>query len=366
MSNKLGGRQGTSYLGTNAASPPNWTFHTDSPTIYNSQNFSLGDMWLNTTLQDAFVLTSLAFNPISNVREAVWFQFANGPQIGTINQFIVADGTIVNPLNGQITFPNAVITANTNPVSNILTSVQPNNGSDFLINLTPQISLRNEVLGVDSITLEQISVSGGAWNSTLRFNRADGTIAAPTAISNNFGLGSIRWFGYTGSGYTGNPSACIKALVKGAVTDNANPALRDVPTCIAFAVSETQLTIPFDLSSLDIALQLDPDGTVIVKKNMLFISRAGMGLKVQGGANSKIGIDTLVLGVKTVPNSSITANSKIFLQRTDVLASTGLGSLTVVNIIPTTSFQVVSRTDAAAVQTLDVSSFSYFIVEEGV
>lgn len=209
-------------------------------------------------------------------------------------------------------------------------------------------------------------MSGGAWNSTLRFNRADGTIAAPTAVSNNFGLGSIRWFGYTGSGYTGNPSACIKAFVKGAVTDNANPALRAVPTCIAFAISETQLTSPFDLNSLDIALQLDPDGTVIVKKNMLFISRAGMGLKVQGGANSKIGIDTLVLGVKTVPNSSITANSKIFLQRTDVLASTGLGSLTVVNIIPTTSFEVVSRTDAAAVQTLDVSSFSYFIVEEGV
>lgn len=265
MSNSLGGRQGTSYLGTNAASPPNWTFHTDSPTIYNSQNFSLGDMWLNTTLQDAFVLTSLAFNPVSNVREAVWFQFANGPQTGTINQLIAADGTIANPLNGQITFPNAVITANTNPVSNILTSVQPNNGSDFLINLTPQISLRNDVNGVDSITLEHISVSGGAWNSTLKFLRADGTIAAPTAVSNNFGLGSIRWFGYTGSGYTGTPSACIKAIVKGVVVDNANPVLSAVPTCLAFAVSETQLTVPFDLSSLDLKLQIDPDGQVYVK-----------------------------------------------------------------------------------------------------
>ena len=272
MSNKLGGRQGTSYLGTNAESPPNWTFHTDSPTIYNSQNFSLGDMWLNTTLQDAFVLTSLAFNPVSNVREAVWFQFANGPQTGTINQLIAADGTIANPLNGQITFPNAVITANTNPVSNILTSVQPNNGSDFLINLTPQINLRNDVNGVDSITLEQISVSGGAWNSTLKFLRADGTIAAPTAVSNNFGLGSIRWFGYTGSGYTGAPSAAIKSLVKGAVVDNANPALSAVPACIAFAVSETQLTAPFDLNSLDIKLQIDPDGQVYVKRGNLVIN----------------------------------------------------------------------------------------------
>jgi len=268
MSNSLGGRQGTSYLGTNAASPPNWTFHTDSPTIYNSQNFSLGDMWLNTTLQDAFVLTSLAFNPISNVREAVWFQFANGPQIGTINQLVAADGTIANPLNGQITFPNAVITANTNPVSNILTSVQPNNGSDFLINLTPQIHLRNDVVSTDSITLEQISVSGGAWASTLKFLRADGTIAAPTTVSNNFGLGSIRWFGYTDTGYTGAPSACIKAIVKGAVTGTPQA----VPTCLAFAVSETELTVPFDLSSLDLKLQIDPDGQVYVKNGTYPVS----------------------------------------------------------------------------------------------
>ena len=268
MSNSLGGRQGTSYLGTNAASPPNWTFHTDSPTIYNSQNFSLGDMWLNTTLQDAFVLTSLAFNPISNVREAVWFQFANGPQTGTINQLIAADGTIANPLNGQITFPNAVITANTNPVSNILTSVQPNNGSNFLINLTPQIHLRNDVVSTDSITLEHISVSGGAWASTLKFLRADGTIAAPTAVSNNFGLGSIRWFGYTDTGYTGTPSACIKAIVKGAVTGTPQA----VPTCLAFAVSETELTVPFDLNSLDIKLQIDPDGQVYVKNGTYPVS----------------------------------------------------------------------------------------------
>lgn len=262
MSNALGGRQGTSYLGTNAASPPNWTFHTDSPTIYNSQNFSLGDMWLNTTLQNAFVLTSLAFNHVSNVREAVWFQFANGSsQIGTINQLVAADGTEANPLNGQITFPNTVITANTNPVSNILTSVQPNNSSNFLVNLTPQIYLRNDVVSTDSITLEHISVPGGAWASTLKFLRADGTIAVPTAVSNNFGLGSIRWFGYTDTGYTGTPSACIKAIVKGVVTGTPQA----VPACLAFAVSETKLTVPFDLASLDLKLQIDPDGQVYVK-----------------------------------------------------------------------------------------------------
>ena len=369
MSNKLGGRQGTSYLGTNAASPPNWTFNTDSPTIYNSQNFSLGDMWLNTTLQDAFVLISLAFNPVSHVREAVWFQFANGSsQIGTINQLVAADGTEANPLNGQITFPNAVITANTNPVSNILTSVQPNNSSNFLVNLTPQIHLRNDVNGLDSITLEQISVSAGAWNSTLRFNRADGTIAAPTAVSNNFGLGSIRWFGYTGSGYTGAPSACIKSLVKGAVVDNANPALSAVPACIAFAVSETQLTAPFDLASSDIKLQIDPDGQVYVKRGDLVFSLVGTGLIIQGGVSPKLGIGTLVAGTLTIPNTNVTNNatyrSRIFLQRTDLNASGAIGNLCVTAIVDATSFTVTSISDAAGPVGLDNSSFSYFIVEE--
>ena len=364
MSNKLGGRQGTSYLGTNAASPPNWTFHTDSPTIYNSQNFSLGDMWLNTTLQDAFVLTSLAFNPISNVREAVWFQFANGPQTGTINQLIAADGTIANPLNGQITFPNAVITANTNPVSNILTSVQPNNGSDFLINLTPQIHLRNDVNGVDSITLEQISVSGGAWDSTLKFLRADGTIAAPTAVSNDFGLGSIRWFGYTDTGYTGAPSAAIKAIVKGVVTG----VPQAVPTCLAFAVSETELTVPFDLNSLDIKLQIDPDGQVYVKRGDLVFSLVGTGLIIKGGVSPKLGTATLTGGTVTIANTNVTSNatyvSRIFLQRTDLNASGAIGNLCVTAIVNATSFTVTSISDAAGPVGLDNSSFSYFIVEE--
>ena len=48
MSNRLGGKQGTAYLGTNANQPPNWTFNDSDPTQYNTHNVSLGDLWLNT------------------------------------------------------------------------------------------------------------------------------------------------------------------------------------------------------------------------------------------------------------------------------------------------------------------------------
>jgi hypothetical protein len=271
MSNRLGGKQGTAYLGTNAQQPPNWNFYPHDPTIYTYQNFSLGDLWLNTVTQQAFVLVSLERNTVTNEFNAIWTDFTGTPA-GVVESLQAADGTVAFPVNGQIDFPNTVITGNTNSVTNILTSAQPNNGGNFLINLTPQISLRNDTNGVDSITLEQISVSGGAWNSTLKFLRANGTIAAPTAVSNNFGLGSLRFFGYTGSGYTAAPSAGIKSLVKGVVVDNPNPALSAVPACLAFAVSETQLTAPFDLNSLDIKLQVDPDGQVYVKNGNLVVN----------------------------------------------------------------------------------------------
>jgi hypothetical protein len=266
MSNRLGGKQGTAYLGTNAQQPPNWNFYPHDPTIYTYQNFSLGDLWLNTVTQQAFVLVSLERNTVTNEFNAIWTDFT-GTAAGVVESLQAADGTVAFPVNGQIDFPSTVIIGNTNAVTNILTSAQPNNGGNFLINLTPQISLRNDTNGVDSITLEQISVSGGAWNSTLKFLRADGTIAAPTAVSNNFGLGSVRWFGYTGSGYTAYPSAGIKSLVKGVVVDNPNPALSEVPACLAFAVSKTQLTPPFDLNSLDIKLQIDPNGQCIVQNS---------------------------------------------------------------------------------------------------
>lgn len=295
MSNRLGGKQGTAYLGTNAQQPPNWNFYPHDPTIYTYQNFSLGDLWLNTVTQQAFVLVSLERNTVTNEFNAIWTDFT-GTAAGVVESLQAADGTVAFPVNGQIDFPSTVITGNTNAVTNILTSAQPNNGGNFLINLTPQISLRNDTNGVDSITLEQISVSGGAWNSTLKFLRADGTIAAPTAVSNNFGLGSVRWFGYTGSGYTANPSACIKSLVKGAVVDNPNPALSAVPACIAFAASETQLTSPFDLNSLDIKLQIDPNGQVNVKNGNLVVETPptpGAALTVNG-VNTPASFSTII------------------------------------------------------------------------
>lgn len=82
MSNRLGGKQGMAYLGTNANQPPNWFFNTRDPDQYDSQNYSLGDLWLNTLTTAAFMLVSLQGNDTSKGALALWQPFVFGARIG--------------------------------------------------------------------------------------------------------------------------------------------------------------------------------------------------------------------------------------------------------------------------------------------
>lgn len=74
MSNRLGGKQGTAYLGTNANQPPNWSFEIRDPNQYDFNNYSLGDLWLNTVNFNVWVLVSLAGNA-NNTQLARWVKF---------------------------------------------------------------------------------------------------------------------------------------------------------------------------------------------------------------------------------------------------------------------------------------------------
>src|SRR5882672_8937478 len=97
MSNRLGGKQGTSYLGTNANQPPNWTFNTRDPNQYDTQNVSLGDLWMNTDTDMPWILVSLTGNSTSKGMLATWIELTgNGA-----NEFITNAGTAV-PLVGVL------------------------------------------------------------------------------------------------------------------------------------------------------------------------------------------------------------------------------------------------------------------------
>lgn len=97
-------------------------------------------------------------------------------------------------------------------------------------------------------------------------------------------------------------------------------------------------------------------GAVTAGGNM-DVTAAGSGLRVAEGSNAKQGTATLTAGTVTVANTSVTANSRIFLTG-QVLGGTA-GGLNVTSRTAGTSF-VVTSTNAA-----DTSTFAYEILEPG-
>ncbi len=99
--NRLGGRQGTAYLGTNAAQPPNWNFNDRDPNQYDTQNVVLGDLWMNTASKEVWVLVSLQGDVNSRGPLASWIMFSGGS--GTVVSLTGDIGGVIDPdLNGNI------------------------------------------------------------------------------------------------------------------------------------------------------------------------------------------------------------------------------------------------------------------------
>lgn len=86
----------------------------------------------------------------------------------------------------------------------------------------------------------------------------------------------------------------------------------------------------------------------------LRIATAGRGLRVAEGANAKAGAATLAAGTVTVANTSVTATSKIFLQRR--VAGGTIGHLTYTRTAGT-SFTITSSSGT------DTSTVDWFIIE---
>jgi hypothetical protein len=99
MSNRLSFARGSSYTGTNADQPPNWSFNERSPTTYDTQNVSLGDLWMNTVAETVFVLVSLEGDMSSAGPLATWL-----PWGGNVGQGILSlEGNTGGKVYGDIT-----------------------------------------------------------------------------------------------------------------------------------------------------------------------------------------------------------------------------------------------------------------------
>lgn len=117
---------------------------------------------------------------------------------------------------------------------------------------------------------------------------------------------------------------------------------------------------------------MDPSGTALIDYNTsnvvsitaavniyandLSIQTTGKGIKIAEGSDAKMGIATLTAGTVTVSNTSVTANSRIFVTRQSINGSLSAGVININNVIPGTSFDIEALTPSTA--TLEINDNS--------
>lgn len=215
MSNKLGGKQGTAYLGTNAVQPPDYTFTDRDPTQYDVNNVTVGDFWLNQTDQSLWVLVSLAGIPGSHGSLATWSKLESGG-MSTLNELTGNTGGPVAPdgsSNINIVGDGIGITITGNPATHTLTASLIGGG-------TPAESFPTDagtaipVAGVLNIKANTASVHAG---STVSFSASGNTVTFNvTDASDNTIIGASSGnTGITGGDNTVLGEACAVALTSG-------------------------------------------------------------------------------------------------------------------------------------------------------
>lgn len=125
-------------------------------------------------------------------------------------------------------------------------------------------------------------------------------------------------------------------------------------TDLFFTPAATRLTAAFR----NIAQTFTGDQTI--STGDLIMSTAGKGVKLKEGSNARMGTATLVGGTVTVSNTSVTANTRIYL--TKAVGGGTRGLLEVGTVTPSTSF-VINSVDSAGALAADTSTVNWLLIE---
>lgn len=198
--------------------------------------------------------------------------------------------------------------------------------------------------------------AGGTINATSTMSAGDnltvnGTSASRYLIVNsNAGqirgvlfesAGSIRWLIQSNATAEGGSNAGSDFAI-----DRYNDAGAGIGT--AFSINRATALATF-------AGAISNTGDHTLTSGQIIISTAGKGLTIKTGSNAKAGSSTLVAGTIVVTNTSVTANSIIYLTVTAAGGVQGILSYTKIN---GTSFTINSSNVA------DVSTIGWMIVEQ--
>jgi len=213
-----------------------------------------------------------------------------------------------------------------------------NASKELIASSTNSSELGTYVVGPGAVTTERLMV----------FNGTTGYLAKQS------GLGVYTGYG-ANDPYITSPNTCG---IRNGGTD-----------CIEFGSGGSlnmlvsgQSIKPFNSSTnIDLGLTNNRFNSLWLKGSItatacdLILETAGRGLKIKEGSNARMGQSTLVGGTVTVSNTSVTANSRIFL--TCAVTGGTQGILSVGTITASTSFVINSSNGA------DTSTVNWIIVE---
>jgi hypothetical protein len=203
----------------------------------------------------------------------------------------------------------------------------------------------------------QTSTAATATDLTANIWSAIGTNAAISLVLTPKGVGGVT---VTSGALTLTAGALDLTLGSANLTNgDVNLTSGDVN----LTAGDVNVTLgDVNLTAGDVDLTL---GDVNLTNGNVTLNTAGNGLQVKEGANARMGQATLVAGTKSIANTSVTANTRIFVTRADINASVALGQISAGAINPGATFDInaLDPANPAAVIAADVSIVNWLLVE---
>lgn len=314
MSNRLGGKQGTAYTGTNANQPPNWTFSDRDPNQYDTQNVSLGDMWLNQNNEQIWVLVSLAGDMASKGALANWTKLDSTVSPGTLDTLTGDSGGAINPdglANINIVSGIVGLTFDGNAGTNTITLNSAGGIGDFVQTLTANSG------GPVEADLNNINIVGDGTTIDITGNPGTHTLT----VSVIGGGGGAEEFD------TDNGTATEVAGVLNIIADTAT---QHAGSSVSFSGSGN--TVLFNVTDVinNTIIGIGSGNATLTGQNNTVLGSTSLPLVTTGGSNVVVGgtsASSLTTGQRNVIIGAVTGNNYTGAESSNILIGNQVGGV---------------------------------------
>ncbi|HEV3269396.1 MAG TPA: hypothetical protein VGZ69_01965 [Candidatus Rhabdochlamydia sp.] len=213
--------------------------------------------------------------------------------------------------------------------------------TQFLAGSTAELVMPSTSTECDVLQFSYVGSSATNASNTIHL-AARGTALAPTANQSGDTIGIWGARGYTGTGFSATSQASILMLANETWTTSANG------TAIAFHITPNTTIVQEERVRI-----LNTSASV----SGVAASDLGAGFLIKEGSNARMGLAQLVSGNATIANTTITANTRIFLTNNDQDALSIISFMRVTGRTPGVSFSISSGI------TGDVSQVAWLLIE---